>query len=212
MLLSVAVGYSCHCPNGWILQNDMKTCKQQIEDEHEQTKGKINEVEDDDDDDDDEDLDNNEMDNEVTPIVECTIHDHDRCSPGNCVVFTIHGSNKESKRCECPTGFTSNNDECIDIDECISDEHQCSHKCHNTDGSYSCSCTHGFTLSDDRKTCIDFDECSHDDRICGDHVCQNTYGSFKCLCENGLDEPDENGKCHSQEKTLCDDDNGGCSQ
>ncbi|XP_070502012.1 fibrillin-2-like [Chironomus tepperi] len=198
-------GYSCRCPTGWILQNDMKTCKQQIEDEQHHIKGKINEVEGNEGED---DYDDN---NEVTSIVECTIHDHEQCSPGNCVIQSAHGSNSESKRCQCPSGFMSNNDKCIDIDECISEEHQCSHECHNTHGSYHCSCPNGLTLSDDRKTCIDFDECSHGTNMCGDLTCQNTYGSYKCLCENGEDEPDEYGECQNQHKSLCDNNNGGCS-
>lgn len=211
ILLSVALGYSCRCPTGWILQNDMKTCKQQIEDEQQHREGKINEVEENEGEEKDYD-DNNELDNEVTSIVECTIHDHEQCSPGNCVIYTAHGSNSENKRCQCPSGFMSNNDKCIDIDECISEEYQCSHECHNNHGSYYCSCPNGLTLSDDRKTCIDFDECSQDTNVCGDLACQNTYGSYKCLCENGVDEPDEYGECQNQHKSLCDNNNGGCSQ
>lgn len=204
-------GYVCHCRAGWSLQNDLKTCKEQMTELKVETNS--NEVETKHESDSDEYYDNNEADNE---IVECTIHDHEECSPGSCIVINHNNknNNKGKKQCQCPSGFMSHFDKCIDVDECIKsddddDLHQCSHDCHNTFGSFYCSCPNGLILSDDRETCVDFDECSHDTNICGDLTCRNSYGSFKCLCENGED-ADEKGKCQTQ--SLCDINNGGCSQ
>lgn len=154
------------------------------------------------------DTDYDEGSNEIAPIVECTIHDHDKCSPGMC---TVKGSNHHQiKECECPSGFTAHHEQCIDLDECQNfGLNECSHECHNTFGSYYCSCPDGLTLSGNRKECLDFDECKHDEKICGSLECQNTFGGYRCLCENG-EEANADGKC--QEESLCDENNGGCSQ
>lgn len=179
-------GYSCRCPLGYTLQNDYRTCK---EDAH------VHEVEE------EKDYDDNEAEEHV-PIVECSSEDHEVCSPGNCVVV---GSEKE---CSCPSGFAAKSRNCVDINECEYGSHQCSHSCHNTEGSYSCSCPHGLRLSEDEQTCDDFDECSQDD-ICGSMECRNTYGSYKCICQDG-EEIDEHGRCRAV--NLCENNNGGCSQ
>jgi fibulin 1/2 len=145
--------------------------------------------------------------NEITPIVDCNINDHEKCSPGIC---SVKGSNHhQRKECECPSGFTAHHEQCVDVDECRGNLNECSHNCHNTHGSYHCSCPDGLTLSENRKDCSDFNECSHDRHICGDLQCQNTFGSYRCLCENG-EAADSEGKC--QQQSLCEENNGGCSQ
>ena len=41
-----------------------------------------------------------------------------------------------------------------DLDECVSSEfNDCSDICINTNGSYSCDCSEGFSLNIDGKTC-----------------------------------------------------------
>ena len=40
-----------------------------------------------------------------------------------------------------------------DIDECEGDLHQCSQNCHNTIGSYTCSCNSGFQIGPNEKKC-----------------------------------------------------------
>lgn len=147
--------------------------------------------------------DNDYDDKEAESIVECSFDDHELCSPGNCLIV---GSEKE---CSCPSGFVVKSKGCVDLNECEHGTHQCSHSCHNTEGSYRCSCPNGLRLSEDEQTCDDFDECSHNEGICGSLECRNTYGSYKCICGDGK-EMDEEGKCHSP--NLCHNNNGGCSQ
>ena len=36
-----------------------------------------------------------------------------------------------------------------DFDECLTDDHKCSHTCHNTPGSYYCDCPPGYRLDPD---------------------------------------------------------------
>lgn len=148
--------------------------------------------------------DNRVEEHEHESVVECSTDDHESCSPGTCAVV---GS--EQKECSCPSGFASKSRKCADIDECEHGSHRCSHSCHNTQGSYTCSCPHGLKLSEDEQTCDDFDECSHDDEVCGKLECRNTYGSYKCICRDG-EEIDEHGEC--RKPNLCDTNNGGCSQ
>ena len=40
-----------------------------------------------------------------------------------------------------------------DIDECTEDSHRCEQICHNSVGSYACSCNAGYRLSQDGVTC-----------------------------------------------------------
>ena len=42
----------------------------------------------------------------------------------------------------------------LDIDECLEGIHICSDICINTISSFSCGCSQGFTLSNDRITCL----------------------------------------------------------
>lgn len=53
--------------------------------------------------------------------------------------------------CACYPGYIISQDNrkhCVDIDECQTGQHQCSHICTNLNGSYACSCRQGFQLSD----------------------------------------------------------------
>ena len=40
-----------------------------------------------------------------------------------------------------------------DINECTTHKHRCSQLCHNTDGSYRCSCLSGYILAPDHMMC-----------------------------------------------------------
>ena len=40
-----------------------------------------------------------------------------------------------------------------DVNECLANNGGCHHNCHNSDGSYSCSCNSGYWLDSDGHTC-----------------------------------------------------------
>ncbi|TRZ04540.1 hypothetical protein DNTS_014387 [Danionella cerebrum] len=99
------------------------------------------------------------------------------------------------KACNCIYGFLGNGRTyCQDKDECqlgkICGDHT---KCHNTFGSYFCTCLTGYSPSNHMSTfipndgtfCQDTDECSVGG-ICGEGgVCRNTEGDFSCSCQTG---------------------------
>ena len=46
---------------------------------------------------------------------------------------------------------------CIDINECLTDDHGCGQGCTNTNGSYTCHCRPGYHFKDDSKKCAQDD-------------------------------------------------------
>ena len=92
--------------------------------------------------------------------------------------------------CACQTGFAGNPDvNCIDIDECTSNVHQCptvfpAELCINSEGSYVCECPCGFDRNITTTTCDDIDECLDEELNNCDidvDICVNTIGSFYCV-------------------------------
>jgi len=61
-----------------------------------------------------------------------------------------------SFRCECPEGFTYNDEthQCVDVDECADSEVCAGGKCVNTDGGFQCECPPDWRLSTDGTYCI----------------------------------------------------------
>ncbi|KAH8267406.1 hypothetical protein KR018_008931, partial [Drosophila ironensis] len=120
--------------------------------------------------------------------------DIDECahsSTNNCTVY----SHKECKNslgsysCECKTGFNLDItlQECVDINECSINNHNClpTQRCDNTIGSYICtrlqSCGTGYTLNAETGNCDDDDECALNTHNClFNYDCYNTKGSFRC--------------------------------
>ena len=41
----------------------------------------------------------------------------------------------------------------LDIDECTLNTHNCQHNCHDTNGSFNCSCNDGYRLKTDNANC-----------------------------------------------------------
>ena len=76
---------------------------------------------------------------------ECSEFEINDCNPINSVCVNTLGSYK----CECLKGFYKANIssyECIDINECHFNLHDCYSisSCYNSYGSYSCKCNNGF--------------------------------------------------------------------
>ena len=59
-----------------------------------------------------------------------------------------------------------------DLDECTMGVHSCEQSCHNTPGSYSCSCEEGFQLLADKRHCIGMSI-----ERCGSHAHFSVLGS-----------------------------------
>ncbi|XP_066567119.1 sushi domain-containing protein 1 isoform X4 [Amia ocellicauda] len=99
--------------------------------------------------------------------------------------------------CNCMYGFVGNGrTHCQDKDECQIGAHKiCGEHtvCHNTHGSFYCTCLTGYSPSNhmavfipnDGTYCDDIDECEVQG-ICGaGGLCRNVPGSFNCTCSEG---------------------------
>lgn len=92
---------------------------------------------------------------------------------------------------------------CVDINECSTEAKHCNQECHNTLGSYYCTCQKGYTLVD-KNTCIDDNPCSFENGGC-EHICENDNGNIKCLCNEGFI---RNGHSQCIRKDVCTHSNG----
>ncbi|MCJ8746565.1 hypothetical protein PDJAM_G00143450 [Pangasius djambal] len=115
------------------------------------------------------------------------------CHPNATCTDKMDGTG--GKVCNCMYGFVGNGRTyCQDKDECqlgrICGEHS---RCHNTYGSYFCTCVSGYSptnnlavfIPNDGTYCHDVDECIVDG-VCGEGgVCRNTDGDFYCKCRTG---------------------------
>ena len=97
-----------------------------------------------------------------------------------------------------------------DIDECVTQTHDC-HKnagCFNTIGSFSCKCNIGYSGDGSKCTGMgpqmtylylkyylfeDIDECGTDTYKCDNAICKNTDGSYTCKCDYGYESNGSNG-------------------
>ncbi|XP_047561044.1 hemicentin-1 isoform X2 [Lutra lutra] len=103
--------------------------------------------------------------------------------------FKIHASiSKGDRSNQCPSGFAldSVGPFCADEDECAAGS-PCSQICHNTVGTYYCSCSKGLTIAADGRTCQDVDECALGGHTChAGQDCDNTIGSYRCVVRCGI--------------------------
>ncbi|VDI74829.1 Hypothetical predicted protein [Mytilus galloprovincialis] len=79
--------------------------------------------------------------------------------------------------------------------------HPCSHYCHNSPGSFSCSCNPGYSLERNGHTCKDIDECDNNNGGCDlDNECINIDGSFICavMCKDGYRRSGDGQRCIGQ--------------
>nr|XP_039251316.1 vitamin K-dependent protein S-like [Styela clava] len=97
-----------------------------------------------------------------------------------------------------------------DVDECLNST-SCEQECHNTVGSFTCTCGHGFLIdTTTRTTCKDIDECNDVSHGCiSQDFCHNTPGSFYCTCKHGF-QLDETYRRYCDDIDECADENGGC--
>ncbi|XP_005106845.3 uncharacterized protein LOC101847898 [Aplysia californica] len=79
--------------------------------------------------------------------------DRRTCTNTTCIPECRHGGRCENHVCQCPPGFYGLVCQ-LDVNECRTDKHNCTHSCTNTYGSYVCSCPSGFVLAEDRRTCV----------------------------------------------------------
>ncbi|XP_072017956.1 uncharacterized protein [Amphiura filiformis] len=66
----------------------------------------------------------------------------------------------------CPPGFAGDGENCYDINECLTGQHDCHQRanCVNTEGSYQCVCQEGY--AGDGKVCVRLDGRQCSDRPC----------------------------------------------
>ncbi|XP_051278723.1 latent-transforming growth factor beta-binding protein 1 isoform X2 [Dicentrarchus labrax] len=145
------------------------------------------------------------VDEEGTSCVdEC--QDQRVCTRGHCQ------NTEGSFICHCGVGFTVSpaGDHCDDVDECLEEARSCEAvgECVNNIGSYTCTCPKGYRQINGT-SCRDIDECVDQPELCYPNgECLNTEGSYLCVCESGftanLDTPscDDIDECGLNE-TLC---------
>ncbi|KAF4113838.1 low-density lipoprotein receptor-related protein 1 [Onychostoma macrolepis] len=78
----------------------------------------------------------------------------DKCSEQSKCAQDCH-STPTGTRCWCRMGYKPVDDGvvCVDVDECVDRPDFCSHYCNNSQGSFECSCSHGYVLEPDGHSC-----------------------------------------------------------
>lgn len=97
---------------------------------------------------------------------------------------------------DCPIGYyLTDNEDCLDVNECLTNPCGKDQQCLNSGGSYSCECPAGFTKSEtDAKNCVDVNECELNQPC--QHQCVNSLGSFSCRCPAGYTLSDDKTSCN----------------
>nr|XP_055037183.1 adhesion G protein-coupled receptor E1 [Misgurnus anguillicaudatus] len=114
------------------------------------------------------------------------------CGEGSCK------NSKDGHECECKPGFTNYGHKqmkCTDRNECEDYSGLCgiNARCHNTPGSYYCTCAPGFRLrsgqtnfTDPSTDSCETDICYTDKSICGEGSCKNSKDGHECECKPGF--------------------------
>ncbi|XP_063294925.1 signal peptide, CUB and EGF-like domain-containing protein 2 isoform X1 [Pelobates fuscus] len=142
-----------------------------------------------------------------------TCEDIDECDNdynGDCVheCTNIPGN----YRCTCYDGFKLAHDghNCLDVDECQSNNGGCQQTCINSMGSYECHCRKGFFLSDNQHTCIQRSEeglsCMNKDHGCAQICREAPRVGVSCDCRPGFELAKNQRDCI----LTCNHGNGGC--
>lgn len=134
----------------------------------------------------------------VTAVMQTAAHTLDVCAACHANATCDDKTDGSGKVCNCKYGFVGNGRTfCQDKDECqigsvkICGQHT---TCHNTYGSYYCTCLSGYRPSNhmaifipnDGTHCQDIDECQISG-VCGEGaLCKNLEGSFECRCQIGF--------------------------
>ncbi|XP_039503316.1 latent-transforming growth factor beta-binding protein 4 isoform X1 [Pimephales promelas] len=101
-------------------------------------------------------------------VDECKLFDPEICKGGVCV------NNIPGYACYCPSGFYYDTDllECIDHDECQSEDTCTGGVCVNTLGMFYCTCEPPLVLDDTRRNCVNASGLAEDENLnfCWRHV------------------------------------------
>ncbi|XP_060596327.1 uncharacterized protein LOC132750377, partial [Ruditapes philippinarum] len=125
-----------------------------------------------------------------------------------------HAETENAFTCgECPDGYTTDGQDCLDINECEAEPKPCSDICENTVGSYVCKCNEG-RRAKNATTCIDINECEEATSNC-EQICTNIDPGFTCSCNDGYDYDATANTCTLSDTALCatsgcSTENGGC--
>lgn len=130
------------------------------------------------------------------------------CAPGQCFDGACPENQvckSKTSVCHCPKNFTLVDDDCTDVDECLSPSQYCPvlSSCVNNNGGYECQCYIGY----DGFNCTNIDECAIETHTCKtSETCIDTIGSFDCVCADGYKL--KNGECEDRDEcrmnsTLC---------
>ncbi|XP_029030799.1 latent-transforming growth factor beta-binding protein 1 isoform X2 [Betta splendens] len=192
---NTAKGYTCHCDQGYHLDDAETTCSDidECQDQQVCTRGHCR---------------NTKgsfvcqcgpgfrlsaTGHQCNDVEEC-LADPDLCSPnGECL------NTEGSYLCVCDSGFIVNLDppSCEDIDECGLNDTLCGLHgfCENRLGSFQCLCDQGYQELQGGQACGDVNECELLSSVCGEAECVNLDGSFMCVCPTGQDYDVMTAKC-----------------
>uniref|UniRef100_A0A8C2KUR0 Fibulin 1 n=1 Tax=Cyprinus carpio TaxID=7962 RepID=A0A8C2KUR0_CYPCA len=111
------------------------------------------------------------------------------CPSGHMCFNTVGSYTCQRHSVTCGRGYHLN----ADGSRCVGTEtitcalptggHICSYRCHNTPGSFLCTCpATGYTLAPNGRSCQDIDECVTSTHSCSEsESCFNIQGGYKCL-------------------------------